>query len=78
VDIWWSTEKSGNFMILLGYLITHSKQWLENGATIRIFNVVKDIEEEIKKQERTGTYNIGIQDRKCRYRDYNQQKQEYS
>jgi len=40
VDVWWSSKKNGNFMILLAYLITHSKQWLEQGATIKIFNVV--------------------------------------
>ncbi|MBU0466153.1 MAG: amino acid permease [Nanoarchaeota archaeon] len=39
VDVWWSSRKNGNFMILLAYLITHSKQWLEQGAVVKVFYV---------------------------------------
>jgi len=42
VDVWWSSNKNGNLMILLAYLITHSDQWLEKDATIRIFHVVNN------------------------------------
>jgi len=40
LDVWWSSRKNGNLMILLAYLITHSKKWLAKGAIIRIFNIV--------------------------------------
>jgi hypothetical protein len=46
VDVWWSSRKNGNLMILLAYLITHSDKWLENGATIRIYHVVRNLEDE--------------------------------
>lgn len=49
VDVWWSSRKNGNLMLLLAYLITHSDKWLEEGATIRIHHVVKNMEDE--KQE---------------------------
>jgi len=49
VDVWWSSGKNGNFMILLAYLITHSVRWLEEGATIRVFHVV-DKEEESRRE----------------------------
>jgi hypothetical protein len=51
VDVWWNSRRNGNFMILLAYLITHSKRWLEEGATIRVLNV-SDGSEESKKDIR--------------------------
>ncbi|MBT7568025.1 amino acid permease [archaeon] len=51
VDVWWSSRRNGNFMILLAYLITHSKRWLEEGATIRVLNI-SDGSEESKKDIR--------------------------
>jgi rRNA maturation endonuclease Nob1 len=53
IDVWWSSENNGNFMILLAYLISHSKRWLENGATIKVFHVVKDI-----KSEKSGIRTV--------------------
>jgi amino acid transporter len=51
VDVWWRSRRNGNFMILLAYLITHSKRWLEEGATIRVLNI-SDGSEESKKDIR--------------------------
>ncbi|MFC1690611.1 hypothetical protein ACFL0W_00395 [Nanoarchaeota archaeon] len=46
IDVWWNTRHNGNFMIMLAYLITHSRQWLEQKATVRIFKVVEDDKDE--------------------------------
>ena len=46
VDVWWSSRKNGNLMILLAYLITHAKKWLEQGATIKVYHLVQDKEKE--------------------------------
>jgi hypothetical protein len=48
IDIWWKSERKGNFAILLAYLISHSKQWLEQGATIRILKILEEGEPEEK------------------------------
>ncbi|MBU3923496.1 MAG: amino acid permease, partial [Nanoarchaeota archaeon] len=48
VDVWWSSRRNGNFMILLAYLITHSTRWLEEGAMIRVLNI-SDGSDENKK-----------------------------
>jgi amino acid transporter len=49
VDVWWSSERNGNFMLLLSYLITHSSQWLKQGAVIRVHTVVLD--KDLQKDE---------------------------
>jgi len=41
VDVWWNTPANGNLMILLAYLITHSKKWKVEDAMIRIFKVTR-------------------------------------
>jgi amino acid transporter len=49
IDVWWSSSKNGNLMLLLAYIITHSKKWLEQRATIKIYKMVSgkdDIEKE--------------------------------
>ncbi|MAG91206.1 hypothetical protein CMO83_03915 [Candidatus Woesearchaeota archaeon] len=51
VDVWWNSGRNGNFMILLAYLITHSKQWLEQGAIIRIFKLVEDSNQVEKEKQ---------------------------
>jgi len=51
VDVWWSSEKNGNFLILLAYFIVNSNPWLENDAVIRIFKVVEKKEDVDKERE---------------------------
>jgi len=52
IDVWWRSPDNGNFMLLLAYLITHSKQWLEQGASIRIMTLVENPEEKIEVQQK--------------------------
>ncbi|MFA7708230.1 MAG: hypothetical protein WCX73_04740 [Candidatus Pacearchaeota archaeon] len=49
IDVWWSSHKNGNLMILLSYLISHSVRWLEHGATIRLFHVVENKKKEAEE-----------------------------
>jgi len=41
IDVWWENADTGNFMLLLAYLITHSKKWQEEEAIIRVFKMVE-------------------------------------
>ncbi|MFH1401223.1 MAG: hypothetical protein ABIH41_06935, partial [Nanoarchaeota archaeon] len=41
VDVWWNTTSNGNFMLMLAYLITHSKKWKDDYATIRLLKIVE-------------------------------------
>ena len=45
VDVWWDSPDNGNMMILLAYLITHSKRWNEEDVMIRIFKIAKNKKE---------------------------------
>jgi amino acid transporter len=49
IDVWWKSERNGNLMLLLAYLISHSKKWLINAAIIRVNYVVLD--KDIQKSE---------------------------
>ncbi|MCF7861731.1 hypothetical protein K9M79_05780 [Candidatus Woesearchaeota archaeon] len=40
IDVWWSSNKNGNLALILAYLITHSKKWIENDPLIRLHYVV--------------------------------------
>jgi amino acid transporter len=40
VDVWWSSNKNGNLALILAYLITHSKKWIENNPIINLHYVV--------------------------------------
>ncbi len=51
IDVWWNTPENGNLMIMLAFLITHSKQWKEKDPAIRLFKVVKDDAEFAKAQK---------------------------
>jgi amino acid transporter len=42
IDIWWSSKKNGNLMLLLAHLISNSKQWRSKGAMINVFTIVDD------------------------------------
>ncbi|MBR9699356.1 amino acid permease, partial [Candidatus Woesearchaeota archaeon] len=45
VDVWWDNPDDGNLMMLIAYLITHSKVWKAHDAAIRLFKVVRDEKE---------------------------------
>ncbi|MBN1157648.1 amino acid permease, partial [Candidatus Woesearchaeota archaeon] len=40
VDVWWRSQKNGNLMLLLAYLVTHSNKWLEADSIIRVFKII--------------------------------------
>ena len=42
IDVWWNDPKKGNFLVLLAYLISHSKRWEEDYSSIRLFKVIKN------------------------------------
>ncbi|MBD3163705.1 hypothetical protein GF323_00730 [Candidatus Woesearchaeota archaeon] len=42
IDVWWDDPKNGNLMLLLAYLISHSRTWMDKEATIRLFKVVRN------------------------------------
>jgi hypothetical protein len=42
IDVWWNDPKKGNFLTLLAYLISHSKRWKEDYASIRLFKIIKN------------------------------------
>ncbi|MEA2036673.1 MAG: hypothetical protein U9O94_04145 [Nanoarchaeota archaeon] len=50
LDVWWNTPQNGNFMLLLAYLITHSTEWREPYAIVRLFRIV-DSEKGLKDEE---------------------------
>jgi hypothetical protein len=45
IDVWWDDPDNGNLMVLLAYLISHSKTWMDKDASIRLFKVVKNQED---------------------------------
>jgi solute carrier family 12 (sodium/potassium/chloride transporter), member 2 len=45
IDVWWDDPDNGNLMLMLAYLISHSKAWMEKEASIRLFKAVKNQKE---------------------------------
>ncbi|MGM5480149.1 MAG: amino acid permease [Nanobdellota archaeon] len=45
IDVWWSSQKNGNFMLLLAHLIANSRFWSEKRPVIRVFKIISSKKE---------------------------------
>ncbi len=59
IDIWWADRRSGQFMLVLAYLLTRNDAW--EGATIRVLVPAKpEAEEATRKQIETTLREVRI------------------
>jgi len=54
IDVWWRENKTGEFMLLLAYLMTRNEQWSQ--ATLRVLVPLRDEDDADDRLEAVGSF----------------------